>query len=72
MANKRVQATLYSAPDPRRYANLFALWQRVGLSILILTLVAVVWSRLVSGMVHYPTKWFDKSPPSIFWGGWSE
>jgi CBS-domain-containing membrane protein len=54
------------------HAGLFALWQPVGLSILILALVAVVWSRLIPGMVHYPTKWFDKSPPSIFWGGWSE
>jgi CBS-domain-containing membrane protein len=55
-----------------QHASLFALWQPVGLSILILALVAVVWSRLVPGMVHYPTKWFDKSPPSIFWGGWRE
>jgi CBS-domain-containing membrane protein len=55
-----------------QHAGLFALWQPVGLSILTLALVAVVWSRLVPGMVHYPTKWFDKSPPSIFWGGWSE
>jgi CBS-domain-containing membrane protein len=43
------------------HSSFFALWQPVGLSILILALVAVVWSRLVPGMVHYPTKWFDKS-----------
>jgi len=36
------------------------------------TIIAVVWSRLIPGMVHYPVKWFDKSPPSIFWGGWNE
>jgi CBS-domain-containing membrane protein len=54
------------------HANLFALWQPVGLSIIILALIAVVWSRLIPGMVHYPVKWFDKSPPSIFWGGWNE
>jgi len=55
-----------------QHAGFFALWEPVGLSILILALVAAVWSRLAPGMVHYPTKWLDKSPPSIFWGGWSE
>jgi CBS-domain-containing membrane protein len=54
------------------HASLSALWDPVGLSILILALVAVVWSRLGPGMVHYPTKWSDKSPPSVFWGGWNE
>ncbi len=54
------------------HAGFIALWQPVGLGILILALVAVVWSRLVPGMVHYPTKWFDKSPPFMSWGGWSE
>jgi CBS-domain-containing membrane protein len=54
------------------HAGLSALWQPVGLGVLILALVAVVWSRLVPGMVHYPTKWFDRSPPSIWWGGWSD
>jgi CBS-domain-containing membrane protein len=39
---------------------------------LTLALVAVVWSRLVPGMAHYPVKWLDKSPPFMFWGGWSE
>jgi CBS-domain-containing membrane protein len=54
------------------HAGLSALWQPVGLGVLILALVAVVWSRLVPGMVHYPTKWLDRSPPSIWWGGWSD
>ena len=54
------------------HAGLIALWQPVGLGILILALVAVAWSRLVPGMVHYPTKWLDKSPPFMSWGGWSE
>lgn len=43
-----------------------ALWQPVGLGILILALVAVVWSRLVSASNHYPVSWFEKSPHSIF------
>lgn len=54
------------------HAGLIALWQPVGVGILILAVVAVVWSRLVPGVVHYPTKWFDKSPPFMSWGGWSE
>jgi CBS-domain-containing membrane protein len=53
------------------HAGFFGLWQPVGLGIIILALVAVVWSRLWPGMNHYPTNWFEKSPPSILWGGWS-
>lgn len=54
------------------HAGFFSLWQPVGLGIIILALVAVVWSRLFPGMNHYPTNWFEKSPPSILWGGWSK
>jgi CBS-domain-containing membrane protein len=53
------------------HAGFFGLWQPVGLGIIILALVAMVWSRLLPGMNHYPTNWFEKSPPSILWGGWS-
>lgn len=54
------------------HAGLGAMWQPVGIGILILALVAVVWSRLVPGMAHYPVKWLDRSPPFLSWGGWSE
>ena len=54
------------------HAGLTALWQPVGLGILILALIALIWSRILPGMIHYPEKWFDKSPPSISWGGWYE
>jgi CBS-domain-containing membrane protein len=54
------------------HAGLFGLWQPVGLGIIILALVAVIWSRLFPGMNHYPANWFEKSPPSILWGGWSK
>lgn len=54
------------------HANFIALWQPVGLGILILASVAVIWSRLAPGMVHYPTKWLDKSPPFMSWGSWNE
>jgi len=52
------------------HADFFSLWQPVGCGVIILALVAVVWSRLLPGMNHYPTNWFEKSPSSIFWGGW--
>jgi len=42
-----------------------ALWQPVGLGILILALVAAVWSRLLPGINHYPANWIEKSPHSI-------
>lgn len=54
------------------HGGLYALWQPVGLGVLTLALVAAAWSRLVPGMVHYPTKWLEKSPPTTFWGGWDE
>ena len=54
------------------HAGFFALWQPVGLGVIVLALVAVVWSRLIPGMNPYPIKWFDKSPPSILWGGWGK
>lgn len=54
------------------HAGLAALWQPVGLGVFILALVAVVWSRLVPGMVHYPASWFERSPPTLWWGGWSD
>jgi CBS-domain-containing membrane protein len=54
------------------HAGFVALWQPVGLGVLILIAVAVVWSRLIPGMNHYPCHWFEKSPPSSLWGAWSE
>lgn len=54
------------------HADLFALWQPVGLSVIVLALVAAVCSRIGPRMVHYPNKWLDKSPPSVLWGGWLE
>jgi CBS-domain-containing membrane protein len=54
------------------HAGIFAFWQPVGLGILILGLVAAVWSRLMPGMVRYPYNWAEKSPSSLSWGGWVE
>jgi CBS-domain-containing membrane protein len=35
-----------------------------------------VWVYVVAlvlpGMIHYPHRWFEASPPSVTWGGWVE
>jgi CBS-domain-containing membrane protein len=54
------------------HAGATALWQPVFLGVFGLSLVAVVWSRLFPGLARYPVSWFDRSPPSMVWGGWSE
>ena len=51
------------------HASLAAVWQPVTVGVIILALVAALWSRLVPGMMHYPYWWFDKSPPFRSWGG---
>lgn len=52
------------------HAGFFDMWQPVALGIIILALVAALWSRLLPGMHRYPVNWFVKSPPAMFWGGW--
>ncbi len=54
------------------HAGWSALWQPVFVGVIALALVAAVWSRLYPGLARYPVVWFDRSPPSAFWGGWSE
>ena len=54
------------------HASIAALWQPVFVSVAVLALVAAAWSRLVPGMMHYPCRWFEKSPPFVSWGGWLE
>ncbi len=54
------------------HASFAALWQPVLLGVLALAAVALVWSRLVPGVVRYPVAWLDQSPPSTFWGGWGD
>jgi CBS-domain-containing membrane protein len=52
------------------HAGFDALWQPVLLGILLLAGVAMIWSRVFPGMVRYPERWLEQSPPSLFWGGW--
>lgn len=47
------------------HAGFQALWQSVGLGILILALVAFLWTRLAPGVTAYPSSWTEKSPRSI-------
>lgn len=54
------------------HAGFGALWQPVGVGVAFLVLVAAIWSRIIPAATHYPCKWFDRSPPSLFWGGWVE
>ena len=54
------------------HAGFDALWQPVGVGVVLLALVAAAWSRLTPGAAHYPCKWLERSPPSLFWGGWVE
>ncbi len=54
------------------HASFSTLWQPVFVGVFSLAAVAFVWSRIVPGLVHYPVAWLDKSPPSSFWGGWSD
>lgn len=54
------------------HAGMSALWQPVGLGILLLAIFAFAWSRIVPHMVHYPVRWLDESPPSSFWGVWDD
>ena len=54
------------------HASFAALWHPVFVGIFSLAVVAFIWSRLFPGLVHYPVAWLDKSPPSTFWGGWSD
>ncbi len=54
------------------HAGFSALWQPVGVGVALLAVVAAIWSRLAPGAAHYPCNWFERSPPSLFWGGWVE
>ena len=54
------------------HATFAALWQPVAVGVLSLAIVAVVWSRLYPGLSRYPISWLEPSPPSTFWGGWSQ
>lgn len=47
------------------------LWHPVLLGVGAMALVAVLWSRLYPGLVHYPVEPLAPSPPHLNWGGWA-
>ncbi len=51
-------------------ASWSALLNPVLLGLLCLISVATIWSRLYPGLVHYPVRPLEPSPPSLNWGGW--
>jgi CBS-domain-containing membrane protein len=53
-----------------QHASFSALWEPVGLSILILATTAFTWTRIAPGMVRYPVKWMDASPPNMLGASW--
>jgi len=54
------------------HAGFAALWHTVFLGVLALAAVAFVWSRMLPGLARYPLAWFERSPPTVLWGGWGE
>ena len=52
------------------HAGWAALWQPVQLGVVMLVLVAIVWSRLYPGLANYPVEPNAPSPQQINWGGW--
>lgn len=52
------------------HAGWSVLWQPVLLGIGTLVMVAIFWSRLYPGLVHYPVSPWEPSPARRNWGGW--
>jgi CBS-domain-containing membrane protein len=54
------------------HSGFAALWHTVFVGVLALAAVAFVWSRMLPGLARYPLAWFERSPPTVLWGGWAE
>jgi CBS-domain-containing membrane protein len=52
------------------HAQWSALLFPVFTGVVALAVVAVLWSRLYPGLVHYPVSAMEPSPPALNWGGW--
>lgn len=52
------------------HASWGALFNPVLIGVGSLVLVALVWSRIYPGLVHYPVNILEPSPPTTLWGGW--
>jgi CBS-domain-containing membrane protein len=54
------------------HAGWYSLLQPVLTGALSLVVVCTIWSRLFPGLTHYPAAWLERSPSSLFWGGWDD
>ncbi len=54
------------------HAGFTAVVSPVASGIVVLAVVAAAWSRVAPDTIRYPSSWREKSPPSLFWGGWVE
>lgn len=52
------------------HAQWSALLFPVFTGVVVLAAVAVLWSRLYPGLVHYPVSVMEPSPTTLTWGGW--
>ncbi|HET9650591.1 MAG TPA: HPP family protein [Usitatibacter sp.] len=54
------------------HAAFGSLLHPIGSSVLLMAVVAAVWSRIGPAMARYPVRTMDPSPPTVFWGGWDD
>ena len=54
------------------HATWQALLQPVIVGVLALAVVAAIWSRMYPGLARYPVHWTERSPQTVFWGGWND
>ena len=54
------------------HAGFTAVFNPVASGVVVLAVVAAAWSRVAPDTIRYPSSWREKSPPSLFWGGWVE
>ncbi len=54
------------------HAGFLAVFDPVLFGAVVLALFAAAWTRVIPGTIRYPFSWLEKSPPSLFWGGWVE
>jgi CBS-domain-containing membrane protein len=54
------------------HADMFSLLATVLIGVMVLFVVAYIWSRLLKGTNHYPVRWMQPSPPQRFSGVWND
>jgi CBS-domain-containing membrane protein len=54
------------------HASFTHIWLTVLLGVVIISVVAFVWSRIWAGKKKYPVSWTQPSPPSTHWSIWGD